>query len=182
MLEWLGIERERLWMRWISSAEGSRFASTVTEYTAFLRELGPNTRRVADADYEDLARVASAVGSVGRLALEEDVCMVDLVKYFLEYAQRESCAECIPCRVGTKRLLEVLEKAVQGEAAENQFALVEEVGAAIGRAAKCDLGRIAGRAVADVVQYGRDELRAHLQGTCPATVEANRGWQAVVGS
>ncbi|RJX21796.1 MAG: hydrogenase iron-sulfur subunit [Desulforudis sp.] len=182
LLEWLGIERERLWVRWISAGEGSRFASTVTEYTAFLRELGPNTRRVADADYEDLARVASAMGSVGRLVLEEDVCMVELAKYFLEYTQRESCAECIPCRIGTKRLLEVLERVVQGEAAENEFALLEEVGAAIGRSAKCDLGRIAGRAVADVAKYGRDELKAHLQGTCLATVEANRDWQALVGS
>ncbi|MBV1727375.1 MAG: hydrogenase iron-sulfur subunit [Candidatus Desulforudis sp.] len=176
MLEWLGIERERLWLRWISAAEGTRFASTVVEYTALLRELGPSTRRDLGADYEGLARVASAMGSAGRLVLEEDACMVDLAKYFLEYTQRESCAECIPCRIGTKRLLEVLERVVQGKASANEFSLLEEVGEAIGLSAKCDLGRIAGRAVADVTKYGRDELEAHLRGTCPATVEANRGW------
>lgn len=181
LLEWLGIERERLWLRWVSAAEGGIFAQVVSEFTAHLRELGPNPRRVADEDYESLARVAATMGSVGRLIAERDICTVDLAKHLLAYAQQESCAECAPCRVGTKRLLEALERVLRGEMEESEFALLEEAGHAIGRAAKCELGRVAGRAAAGVARYGRDELLAHLGGACPGTVEANPGWQNIVG-
>lgn len=181
LLEWVDIERERLWVRWISAGEGIRFASTVREYTDFLRELGPNTQRFAEADIETLARVASAMGSVGRLVLEENICMVEMARYFLELVQRDSCAECIPCRIGTRRLLEVFERVLKGEADEGEFVSLAEAATAIGLAAKCDLGRIAGRAVAEVARHGQDELKAHLEGKCLATVEANRGWESVVG-
>lgn len=181
LLDVLGIERERLRLAWISAAEGAKFAATVTDFVNCLRRLGPNTLRAQDMEYEALGRLASVVGSVGTLVLEHNTCMVCLAKYFLEFVQKESCAACIPCRIGSKRVLEILERVAEGKGDGQVVTCLERLGEAIGPAARCDLGRMAGKVVANLVRYCRDEFEAHLQGRCPGTVEANPGWQAVVG-
>lgn len=181
LLDVLGIERERLRLAWISAAEGAKFAATVTDFVNCLRHLGPNTLRAQDMEYEALGRLASVVGSVGTLVLEHNTCMVCLAKYFLEFVQKESCAACIPCRIGSKRVLEILERVAEGKGDGQVVTCLERLGEAIGPAARCDLGRMAGKVVANLVRYCRDEFEAHLQGRCPGTVEANPGWQAVVG-
>jgi coenzyme F420-reducing hydrogenase delta subunit len=182
LLDILGIGRERLRLEWVSAAEGTKFAAVVNDFTSRLQELGPRTSRVSDANYDALARVASAMGSVGTQTLKGNTCMADLAKYFLGFTQRESCAECIPCRIGTKRMLEILERVVDGQAEEAELSLLEQVASAVGPAAKCGLGRIAGEVVVNALKYCRDEFKTHLQGTCPGTVEANPGWEPIVGT
>ena len=146
-----------------------------------MRELGPDTLRIGTGEWEALSRVASVIGSTGKLILEENTCTVDLARYFLEYTQQESCAACLPCRIGTKRLLEIMERVVDGRADVRDLSLLEMLGRAIGPAAKCDLGRMAGRVIANLVAYCRDDFETHLEGRCPGTVEANPGWQTIVG-
>ncbi|HAG06983.1 MAG TPA: methyl-viologen-reducing hydrogenase subunit delta [Peptococcaceae bacterium] len=181
LLDWLGLERERVRLEWVSASEGAKFAATVTDFTTRLRELGPNSLQAFGVDYQALARVATVVGSVGKLVLEESVCMVDLARYFVAFAQKESCALCIPCRIGTRRLLEILERVAAGKTDAHELALLEALGEAMGPAARCDLGRMAGKIVANAVRCCRDDFEAHLSGRCPGTVEPNPGWQAVVG-
>lgn len=181
LLEALGIERERLRLEWVSSAEGVRFAATVTAFTERIRELGPHIPHAWEANYDVLSRVASVMGSVGALTLKGNTCMVDLAKYFLGFTQQQSCAECLPCRIGTKRMLEILDRVTQQQADEADVDLLAQMAAAIGPASKCDLGRIAGKVVGNTLQYCRSEFEAHLQGTCPGTVAANPGWESVIG-
>lgn len=181
LLDWIGIERDRLWLEWVSASEGARFAQVASDFTARLKDLGPNSLKAAGINYQSLGRVVAALGSAGKLLLEESVCMVDLAKYFVGFVQKESCAGCIPCRIGTRRLLEVLERVAAGQGDTDELALLETLASAIGPAAKCDLGRMAGKVVANAVRLCRDDFEAHLGGRCPGTVEPNPGWGAIVG-
>ena len=81
-----------------------------------------------NVDYESLAKVGSIVGSGGMIVLDEDNCMVNMAKYFVEFTQEESCGKCVPCRVGTKRLHEILERITEGEGEERDLERLEALG------------------------------------------------------
>jgi NADH:ubiquinone oxidoreductase subunit F (NADH-binding) len=79
-------------------------------------------------DYESLTKLGAIMGSGGLITMDEDTCMVDMARYFMEFIQEESCGKCVPCRLGTKRMLEILEKITRGEGEEGDIEELEELG------------------------------------------------------
>lgn len=122
-------------------------------------------------DYESLARVGSIVGSGGMIVLDEDDCMVSMAKYFIQFTQAESCGKCVPCRVGTKRLLEILERITRGQGRDGDLELLEELCDGIRATSLCGLGQTAPNPVLSTLKYFREEYEAHvLEKKCPAKV------------
>lgn len=122
-------------------------------------------------DYESLARVGSIVGSGGMIVLGEDDCMVNIAKYFVQFTQSESCGKCVPCRVGTKRLLEALERITNGEGQEGDVERLEKLCNGIRSMSLCGLGQTAPNPVLSTIKYFRDEYDAHIiDKKCPAKV------------
>ncbi|MDP2168556.1 MAG: NADH-quinone oxidoreductase subunit NuoF [Thermodesulfovibrionales bacterium] len=121
-------------------------------------------------DYESLAQAGSIVGSGGMIVLDEDDCMVNVAKYFLQFTQAESCGKCVPCRIGTKRLLEILDKITKGQGTEDDLKLLEKLGSDIKSASLCGLGQTAPNPILSTLKYFRQEYEAHLEGRCPAKV------------
>lgn len=119
-------------------------------------------------DYESLAKVGSIVGSGGMIALDEDDCMVNVAKYFLQFTQSESCGKCVPCRIGTKRLLEIMDRITKGTGRQGDIELLEKLSSDIKAASLCGLGQTAPNPVLSTIKYFREEYEAHLQGKCPA--------------
>jgi NADH:ubiquinone oxidoreductase subunit F (NADH-binding)/(2Fe-2S) ferredoxin/Pyruvate/2-oxoacid:ferredoxin oxidoreductase delta subunit len=122
-------------------------------------------------DYENLTRIGSIMGSGGLIIMDETTCMVDLAKFFLGFTQRESCGKCVPCRLGTKRMLEILTAICKGESSleelDQLIALAEDVKAG----SLCGLGQTAPNPVLSTIRYFRDEYEAHiLRRECPARV------------
>ncbi len=117
-------------------------------------------------DYESLHQAGAIMGSGGLVVLDEDDCMVDIARYFLEFTQTQSCGRCTFCRVGTKRLLEMLEGLCRGENVdiERMESLAEQIRAG----SLCGLGRTAANPVLSTLRHFRDEYTAHQQGKCPA--------------
>ncbi|HHY38010.1 MAG TPA: NADH-quinone oxidoreductase subunit NuoF [Clostridia bacterium] len=125
-------------------------------------------------DYESLAALGTIMGSGGLIVMDEDTCMVDLAKFFLEFVQDESCGKCTPCRVGTKRMLEILDRITKGEGKEGDIELLIELGQQIKDAALCGLGQTAPNPVLSTIRYFRDEYEAHIKDKkCPASVCAS---------
>jgi ferredoxin len=111
------------------------------------------------------------MGSGGLVILDEASCMVDLAKYFLTFTQSESCGKCVPCRVGTKQMLNVLEDICAGRGKEGDIALLEELGGNIKKGSLCGLGQTAPNPVLTTVKYFREEYEAHIsEKRCPAKV------------
>ena len=124
-----------------------------------------------NVDYESLAKVGSIVGSGGMIVLDEDNCMVNIAKYFLAFTQLESCGKCVPCRIGTKRLLEILERITKGLGREGDIELLERLSKDIKSASLCGLGQTAPNPVLSTLNYFRDEYEAHIRDKkCPAKV------------
>ena len=123
-----------------------------------------------NVDYESLAKVGSIVGSGGMIVLDEDDCMVNVAKYFLSFTQAESCGKCVPCRIGTKRLLEMLDRITKGKGKEGDIELLEKLSSDVKAASLCGLGQTAPNPVLSTIKYFREEYEAHLQGKCPAKV------------
>ncbi len=124
-----------------------------------------------NVDYESLALAGSIMGSGGMVILDETNCMVDTAKFFLEFTQAESCGKCTPCRVGTKRLLEILEGISSGNGREGDIELLEELGQYIKTTSLCGLGLTAPNPVLSTIQYFRKEYEAHIRDKkCPAGV------------
>jgi NADH:ubiquinone oxidoreductase subunit F (NADH-binding) len=124
-----------------------------------------------NVDYESLAKVGSIVGSGGMIVLDEDDCMVNVAKYFLAFTQAESCGKCVPCRIGTKRLLEILERITKGQGEESDIAHLETLSKDIKAASLCGLGQTAPNPVLSTLQYFREEYEAHIRDKkCPAKV------------
>ncbi len=124
-----------------------------------------------NVDYESLAKVGSIVGSGGMIVLDEDNCMVNIAKYFLAFTQLESCGKCVPCRIGTKRLLEILERITKGHGREGDLELLERLSKDIKSASLCGLGQTAPNPVLSTLMYFRDEYEAHIRDKkCPAKV------------
>jgi NADH-quinone oxidoreductase subunit F len=131
----------------------------------------PATFLDLEVDYESLAQVGSIMGSGGMVVLDETDCMVNTAKFFLEFTQAESCGKCIPCRVGTKRLLEILERITSGKGENGDIELLEELSHYIKTTSLCGLGMTAPNPVLSTIRYFRDEYEAHINDKrCPAAV------------
>jgi NADH:ubiquinone oxidoreductase subunit F (NADH-binding) len=124
-----------------------------------------------EVDYESLARAGSIMGSGGMVVLDETICMVNTAKFFLEFTQAESCGKCTPCRIGTKRMLEILERITSGKGREGDIELLEELGRYIRATSLCGLGMTAPNPVISTIKYFRNEYEAHIMfKKCPAAV------------
>jgi len=122
-------------------------------------------------DYEELTKVGSMMGSGGMVVTDEDNCMVDMAKYFLTFTQAESCGKCTPCREGTKRMLDILEKITNGEGTEEDLVLLEELSYAVAESSLCALGGSAPNPVLTTLKYFREEYEAHVKDKkCPAHI------------
>lgn len=122
-------------------------------------------------DYESLAEVGSIMGSGGMVVLDETDCMVNIAKFFLEFTQAESCGKCVPCRIGTKRLLEILERITKGKGRENDVDLLAELSEDVKASSLCGLGQTAPNPILSTLKYFRDEYEAHIRDRrCPAGV------------
>ncbi|NIS81906.1 MAG: NADH-quinone oxidoreductase subunit F, partial [Anaerolineales bacterium] len=122
-------------------------------------------------DYESLSALGTIMGSGGLVVCDQDTCMVDLARYFLQFTQEESCGKCVPCRVGTRALLETLERIRDGEGREGDLEYLIELGEAIKTTSLCGLGQTAPNPVLTSLRYFREEYEAHiLEKTCPAKV------------
>jgi NADH:ubiquinone oxidoreductase subunit F (NADH-binding)/NAD-dependent dihydropyrimidine dehydrogenase PreA subunit len=122
-------------------------------------------------DYESLGKVGSIMGSGGMVVLDETDCMVNVAKYFLEFTKSESCGKCIPCRIGTKRLLEILTRITEGKGREGDIELLETLSSDVKTSSLCGLGQSAPNPVLSTIRYYRDEYEAHIyEKRCPAGV------------
>ena len=122
-------------------------------------------------DYDNLISIGSMMGSGGLIVMDEDTCMVDIAKFFLEFTVDESCGKCTPCRVGTKRLLEMLDKITQGKGTMADLDKMEQLCYYIKDNALCGLGQTAPNPVLSTLRYFRHEYEAHVKDkTCPAGV------------
>ena len=122
-------------------------------------------------DYDNLVAIGSMMGSGGLIVMDEDTCMVDIAKFFLEFTVDESCGKCTPCRVGTKRLLELLEKITSGNGTMRDLERIEELAEFVKNNSLCGLGQTAPNPVLSTLKYFREEYLAHIQDKrCPAGV------------
>jgi NADP-reducing hydrogenase subunit HndC len=125
-------------------------------------------------DYDNLLAIGSMMGSGGLIVMDEDNCMVDIAKFFLEFTVDESCGKCTPCRMGTVRLLEILNKITNGNGTLEDIDKLEELCHFIKSASLCGLGQTAPNPVLSTLQYFRDEYIAHVvDKKCPAGVCKN---------
>jgi NADH:ubiquinone oxidoreductase subunit F (NADH-binding)/Pyruvate/2-oxoacid:ferredoxin oxidoreductase delta subunit len=120
-------------------------------------------------DYESLAATGAIVGSGGMVVADETTCMVDLARFFLDFTQKESCGKCVPCRLGTKRMLEILERICAGEGEGGDIEKLEKLAVTIKQTSLCGLGQTAPNPVLTTIKYFRDEYEAHIYDKrCPA--------------
>lgn len=120
-------------------------------------------------DYDSLKSVGAMVGSGGLVVMDEDTCMVEVARFFAQFTQKESCGKCVLCREGTKRMLQILEKIVSGNAKVEDISLLEEVALAVRDGSLCGLGKTAPNPVLSTLKYFRDEYLAHVvDKRCPA--------------
>ncbi len=122
-------------------------------------------------DYETLAAAGSIVGSGGMVVMDEDACMVDVARYFLFFTQSESCGKCVPCRVGTRQMLEILRRICRGQGKPEDIPLLQKLGEQIKKGALCGLGQTAPNPVLTTLRYFMDEYKAHIEEhRCPGLV------------
>ncbi len=129
----------------------------------------PESHLDLPVDYDSLTSAGAMMGSGGMVVMDEDTCMVDLARYFLSFTQRESCGKCTPCREGTKRMLEILERITKGQGVEEDISRLERLALAVKDGSLCGLGQTAPNPVLTTLRYFRDEYEAHiLDRRCPA--------------
>lgn len=122
-------------------------------------------------EYDTLTAIGSMMGSGGMIVMDEDNCMVDIARFFLDFTCDESCGKCPPCRIGTRRMLEILEKITQGKGEEGDIEKLEELALSIKNSALCGLGQTAPNPVLSTLRYFRHEYEAHIRDKkCPAGV------------
>jgi NADH-quinone oxidoreductase subunit F len=122
-------------------------------------------------DFDELTRVGSMMGSGGMIVMDEDTCMVDVARYFLNFLREESCGKCTPCREGIARSLKILNRICEGEGQAGDIALLEELGELLQGFSLCALGQTAANPVLSTLRYFRDEYEAHIhEHRCPAAV------------
>jgi len=120
-------------------------------------------------DYKALGATGAIMGSGGMVVMDESTCMVGMAKFFLDFTAKESCGKCVPCRIGTKRMLEILTRITDGEGREGDVELLEELCYGIKDGALCGLGQTAPNPVLTTIKYFKDEYIAHIKDkTCPA--------------
>ena len=120
-------------------------------------------------DYDNLIAAGSMMGSGGMIVMDEDNCMVDIARFFLDFTVDESCGKCTPCRVGTRRMLEILERIVNGKGEEGDIERLEELANTIKSTALCGLGQTAPNPVLSTLKFFRSEYEAHIrEKRCPA--------------
>lgn len=112
--------------------------------------------------YEDINKTGAIVGSGGMIVMDEDTCMVDMARFFLDFTKKESCGKCNYCRIGTKRMLEILERITKGEGRDGDIELLEELAAKIKDGAMCGLGQTAPNPVLTTLRYFRNEYEDHI--------------------
>jgi NADH-quinone oxidoreductase subunit F len=129
-------------------------------------------------DYESLQELGAIMGSGGLIVMDEDTCMVDMARFFLDFVQDESCGKCPPCRIGTKRMLEIVTRICDGKGEEGDIEQLEELGRIIKQTSLCGLGQTAPNPVLSTIRYFRHEYEAHIRekrcpaGVCPTLVRA----------
>lgn len=129
-------------------------------------------------DYESLTELGAIMGSGGLIVMDEDTCMVDMARYFLDFIQDESCGKCPPCRVGTKRMLEIVTRICEGKGKEGDIEKLIELGSKIKDTALCGLGQTGPNPVLSTIRHFRHEYEAHIRdkhceaGVCPELVRA----------
>jgi len=151
------------------------------------------------ADYESLSKIGAIMGSGGLIVMNEDTCMVDTARYFMDFIRDESCGKCVACRVGTKRMLEILEDITQGTGKPGDIERLVELGEAIQISAMCGLGQTAPNPILSTIRYFRDEYEEHINkkhcragvcssmfispcaNTCPAGINVN-GYVALIAA
>ena len=122
-------------------------------------------------DYESLAQAGSIMGSGGMVVIDEETCMVDMTKFFLTFTQAESCGKCIPCRWGTKQMLDILDDITNGKGRPGDIELLEELAESVKSNSLCGLGQTAPNPVLSTIRYFREEYEAHVNDKrCPAKV------------
>ncbi len=120
-------------------------------------------------DYDSLIEAGSMMGSGGMVVLDEDTCMVDVARYFLDFTEKESCGKCVPCRLGTKQMLTILQDIVEGRGRPEDIETLEALGKSIKVGSLCGLGQTAPNPVLSTLRYFRDEYEAHVfENRCPA--------------
>jgi len=119
-------------------------------------------------DYETLKEIGTMMGSGGLVALDETDCMVDIARYFLEFTQNQSCGKCTFCRIGTRRMLDILERLCNGQGVKADIEELEHLAKMIKKTSLCGLGTTAPNPVLSTIRYFRDEYEAHVEGRCPA--------------
>jgi NADH:ubiquinone oxidoreductase subunit F (NADH-binding)/Pyruvate/2-oxoacid:ferredoxin oxidoreductase delta subunit len=126
--------------------------------------------RLADTpvDYDSLREVGAIMGSGGLVVLDDSDCMVDIARYFLQFTQDQSCGKCTFCRIGTRRMLDILDRLCTGKAQPQQLDELERLSHSVSQGSLCGLGKTAPNPVLTTLRYFRDEYEAHLQGRCPA--------------
>ncbi len=123
----------------------------------------PKTDLNVQIDYETLQELGAIMGSGGCIVMDDDSCMVDVARFFLDFIQDESCGKCIPCRVGTRRMLEIVTRICNGEGKEGDIEELEEIGAIIKDTALCGLGQTAPNPVLSTIRHFRHEYEAHIR-------------------
>lgn len=122
-------------------------------------------------DYDSLDEAGSIMGSGGMVVMDEDTCMVDVARYFLDFTEIESCGQCVPCRLGTKQLLDILKDICAGKGRESDLDLLVELSHSVHGGSVCGLGQTAANPVLTTIKYFKDEYEAHiLEKRCPAKV------------
>jgi NADH:ubiquinone oxidoreductase subunit F (NADH-binding)/(2Fe-2S) ferredoxin len=122
-------------------------------------------------DFDSLTQAGSIMGSGGLVVMDEDTCMVDIARYFLDFNQRESCGQCIPCRLGTRQMYEILDDITKGRGRAGDIDLLMQLSGSIKRSSVCGLGKTAPNPVLTTIRYFRDEYEAHIAGKkCPAGI------------
>jgi NADH-quinone oxidoreductase subunit F len=119
-------------------------------------------------DYESLTEAGAIMGSGGLVVLDDTDCMVDIARYFLEFTQNQSCGKCTFCRVGTRRMLDILERLCDGQGKKGDIEKLHELSLMVKKASLCGLGKTAPNPVLSTIEYFRDEYEAHIEGRCPA--------------
>ena len=121
-----------------------------------------------EIDFESLQNHGAMMGSGGLVVLDEDDCMVDIARYFLSFTQEESCGKCTFCRVGTKRMLDILDRICEGKGKMQDLDELEKLAGMVKKGSICGLGKTAPNPVLSSLQYFREEYEAHIQGRCPS--------------
>lgn len=125
-------------------------------------------------DYDSLTHLGTIMGSGGLIVMNTDSCMVDVARFFMDFVQDESCGKCVPCRIGTKRMLEILERITKGQGKPGDIELLEELAITCKETATCGLGQTAGNPVLSTIRYFREEYEEHIRDKhCRASVCAD---------